>query len=225
MLTQIKRACLLLLTLPAVALAEPIVVTTHASGTTMIDPALKVYPYALTITSTFDTSKKLNQFTTPTETGVLHRLLTLERIPYVIDYKIGTQTFHYEGMGSGELSLNVPSADGAPWEFRHTIDIDFGGGNSTSFTAWGSGPAAAFGEGGLLASRSIDEGAGLVGGFSKAVYGSWPGIDYTFSGDGPSSFSMSVSPVPEPASYALMIGGLLLVGARRMRGETAQGSV
>ena len=126
MFTQIKRACLLLLTLPAVALAEPILVTTHASGTTMIDPALKVYPYALTITSTFDTSKKLNYLTMPTETGVFYRVTDIDPIPYVIDYRIGTQTYHYEGMGTGELSLHLLNADGATCQFRHCTSISYG---------------------------------------------------------------------------------------------------
>lgn len=215
MLTRFKRACLLLLALPAAALADPINVTSHSTGiTSMVSQDLKELPYELTITSTFD-SATLFQFETETPTGVLYRMRSQSNVPFEIELRIGDETYHYSGLGSGELFHEVPNTPEVLERFSHEITIYYGReGASRRIGQTGMGPAGIFGEGGLLATRNVDEDMGLTSSFVSSS-GSGMYIDYTFGTGGPSTFSMQVSPVPEPASFALLMGGLLVLGLRQ----------
>lgn len=215
MLAHTKRACLLLLSMPALALANPIVVTTHSTGMTeMVNADLKEVPYEITITSTFDLTQ-VREFDVPEATGVDYRLMSVGYIPYVIELTIGGEKFHYEGMGSGSLFHTVPDAAGTLESYEHEIRIDYPGGAYARYSVTGRGAAGSFGEGGLLATRNIDGGAALTSSFDKSTGGGGGGINYSFGDGGPSTFSLQVSPVPEPASYALLIGGMLVLGLRR----------
>jgi hypothetical protein len=222
MLTEFKRACLLLLAAPALALADPIVVTTRSAGTTeMVNADLKVVPYEITITSTFD-SAKVCEFDVPESTGIDHRLQTTAQIPYAIELTLGGEKFHYEGMGNGFLFYTVPDTAGMVERFKHEISVDWPGGGYSRYSVTGKGPIGSFGERGLLATRNIEGSAEMSSGFDMSWSGGVGGINFTFGDGGASSFSLQVSPVPEPASYALLVGGMLVLGLRRrVRGKTA----
>lgn len=215
MLAHTKRACLLLLSMPALALANPIVVTTHSTGmTSMVNADLKEVPYDITITSTFD-STKVREFEVPGAGAIDYRLMSTEQIPYVVELTIGGEKFRYEGMGSGSLFHVVPDTAGMLESYEHELRIDYPGGAYARYSVTGRGAAGSFGAGGLLATRNIEGSAGFTSSFDKSTGGGGGGINYTFGDGGPSTFSLQVSPVPEPASYALLIGGMLVLGLRR----------
>jgi hypothetical protein len=127
----IKRSCVLLLALPLLAVADPVTVTTHSTGTHSttdsslgttnsmltvlgLDPLTSTapLPYALTLTSTFDTDAlpSAESFWAQANGNV------------VIDFRIGSQAYHYGGPATSLAHLAAQSANVE--EYSHTIFLD-----------------------------------------------------------------------------------------------------
>jgi hypothetical protein len=105
-----------------------------------------------------------------------------------------------------------------------TVDGFAGFGVSIEFQQTGSGPGGSLGPGSVLAARNLGDGLGLDGSLNITLYegDGIPFISHIASdNDRPVTFSVQVSPVPEPAAYAMLGGGLLALGLRRrVRGKT-----
>lgn len=191
MLTRIKQGIVLLVALPAAALAEPITIVTHSTGMTDYYSLSTPTPYELTITAIYESTSPIEYSTTPF--GVEQRLVS-RNTPYVLEYKNKYETFRRSGIGLAELFGLIPGTPDGNEYFGQRISIDLGGEDSVSYQQRGWGPVGGFGEGGLLATRHIDVSAGLRSDIHRAAYSSGPGIDQLFSTDAPSTFSLHVSP-------------------------------
>jgi hypothetical protein len=235
MLHYIKRSAVLLFALPVAALADPVTVTTHATGTTFIvdkevvlslglaypqtaNPYDPLYlPYDLTVTTTYDSDKALIR--SDFASGYAN--------PTVVDFRLGDQAFHYAGKSSGEARLDTTGGNDRFSSLVSGIEDGNFHGNSLTFQINGAGPAGSLGAGDVLAARTIGNGAGFTGGISiSAAYRDLdsPYIPSFIFDDSqhPGTFSLQVSPVPEPATYAMLGGGLLFLGlGRRLRGKKA----
>lgn len=217
----IKHACLFLLAVPAAALAEPITVTTHSTGMASLNPTVLYAlgwdlpserleePYALTMSTTFDWTGPLparEEWASQVDGQV------------EIDLRIGDFRYRYAGAEWSNAILYTPYSVGGD-AYQHetwvnpTPDVY---GYSFNFTQVFLGPAGSMGPGGALA-PGVLEGAAPGGFFHLTAY--YSNDEYTFafpmSGD-VATFSVQVSsPVPEPASFALLAAGLATLGLRR----------
>lgn len=116
----IKRSCALLLAFPLIAVAAPVAVTTHSTGVHRtndyslgatdsllnvlgLDPLTSTapVPYALTLTSTFDT----DALPSP------ESFLAQADGDVVIDFRIGSQAYHYAGPANSTAYLAAQSAN------------------------------------------------------------------------------------------------------------------
>ena len=208
-----KCSGMLLLALPLAAVAVPVTVTTHSTGIHQVNDAsigatyslLNVLglepptsaarlPYALTLESTFDTD-------------IMARPGSFQGQAYddvVIDFRIGTQAYHYAGPAYSMAHLGFQSANVE--ELGHTIFIDTPN-YRYGFVHELLGAPGSLREYDPQAPFDIDE--SRLTHFSAHLFFNLFAEPISFSVD-PVSATMSVhmTPVPEPASFALLAAGL-----------------
>lgn len=235
MSSLIKRSCMLLLALPLVAVADPVTVTTRSTGTQITNESslgttnsmLNVLglnpltstaplPYELTLTSTFDTDAM------PSPESYWAQAYA----DVVIDFRIGTQAYHYAGPANSVAHLAAQSADVA--EYSHTIWLDTPN-YRYGFVQDMRGTPGSLGRFNPLAPLDVDESE--LTNFSAHLFFNLfaEPIDFNL---GLTSSTMSVqvaAAVPEPASFALLAAGLATLAlpgllsrrTRRMRPKGA----
>ena len=128
----------------------------------------------------------------------------------LVEFKIGSMTYHYTGSGSTSANVYTPFDTGDA--YQHEVRLD-----NLYFWQTGYAPTGTLGPGGALTMRD-------VGGITSSVFGInaypsnpdapgfWP------MGGKATSFSVQVmSAVPEPASYALLAAGIFVLGRRRVQ--------
>lgn len=218
----IKRSCMLLLALPLLAVAEPVTVTSHSTGIHRTDdatlgttnsmlnvlgldplPSTAPLPYALTLTSTFDTD------TMPSTESFWAQAIG----EVVVDFRIGAQVYHYAGPANSIAHLAAQSV-GAE-EYSHTIWLE----TPNYYHGFGHamlGPAGSMGEFNPLAPLDVDE--SRLTDFSARLNFALKAEPISF-GLEPISATMSVhvAVVPEPASFALLAAGLAALALPRLR--------
>jgi len=227
MFTLIKHASLVALALPAMALAEPITVTTHSTGIASVNPS-SVYglwmdytsepldqPYELTLSTTFDWTGPLparEEWASQVDSQV------------VVDFRLGAYDYHYAGKDWSDAILYTPYSLGGDG-YQHEVWVNPHPevyGYSFKFSHVLLGPAGSMGPDGALAPGLV-EGTAPAGYFNLTAY--YSNDEYTFSfpmSADVSTFSVQVtSPVPEPAQFVLLAVGALTLGLRRRFGRAA----
>lgn len=223
----VKRSCMLLLALPLLAVAAPVAVTTHSTGihatnadslgttNSMLNvlgleplPSTAPLPYALTLTSTFDTEIM------PSPESFWAQAIG----DVVIDFRIGTQAYHHAGPANSISHLAAQSVNVE--EYSHTIWLE----TPNYYYVFGhamSGPAGSMGKFNPLAPLDVDD--STLTQYSAYLYFNLKAEPISF-GMNPVSSTMSlhVAAVPEPGSFALLaagLGTLILAGVlpRRIR--------
>jgi hypothetical protein len=233
MFTAINRSCVLLLAVPIVALAKPVAVTTHSAGTIVLNSVslgqassvMNVLglnpltttgpvPYELTLHSGFDTDTMIrpDDFWAHDYGGDV-----------VIDYRIGTQVYHYAGRANSTVNLYAQSANVE--EYGHRIWLDTPN-YSLGFYHSLLGPSGSMGIDNPLAPLDADERDGVSGsaGVHFSPYAPDAPSDLGMSGGGP-TISVHVAVVPEPATFVLFMSGLLTLGLVRRFGGVVAGRV
>lgn len=226
----IKRSCILLFTLlaslsatlPAAALAAPlaapVAVITRSSGTTTANdtilaalglnsvPTTAPLPYALTLRSTFDADSG---------TG----LVTDYGGDVVVDFQIGGQTFHYNGIGnSSAMRDSVSIFD----NYEQHIWFDTPGPPNANYTVHFYNKLhdlpGSMGQSGPLTPFAADQNSGkdVFGSYAINAYPSNPDVPLSWNmGGAATALSVQVAVVPEPAAFGLLAAGLLTLGLRR----------
>jgi hypothetical protein len=224
----IKPCCTLLLALPLVAIADPVTVTTRSTGTHItndsslggtnsmlnvlaLDPLTSTapLPYELTLTSTFDTD------TMPSPESFWAQAYA----DVVIDFRIGTQAYHYAGPANSIAHLAAQSANVE--EYSHTIWLETPN-YYYGFTHDMLAPSGSLGQYNPLAPLDVDE-SDLTN-FSAHLYFNLKAEPISFGLD-PVSSTMSVqvaAAVPEPASVALLAAGLATLALPRLLSRRAR---
>lgn len=225
MFPTLKPACLLLCAAPALALADPVVVTTRTSGSATalpvlltalgMDPAfaLQELPYSLTLSSTYDPNDM------PSVRGDYDYDYDSA---IVVDFRLGDM--HYRANANGASAVLRAASSGND-TYEHQVE----------FLPPDSPWSYKFRQVGILALPSLD-GAGALTprtlGPTDVVFGTMDITAYTAMPDAPgpsvllgstvSSMSVQVvSAVPEPAPFALLAAGVLTLGLRRRFGRAA----
>jgi hypothetical protein len=211
MLSLIKRSCLMLLALPLTALADAVIVTTHAAGTVsspngivlnalgLADTGVSELPYELTIQSSFDPVTALpgrDEWAFDYSSDI------------VVDFRIGGESYHYAGLEASNAVLYTPfvtNGDGYQHEVYFTpLNSSY----SVRFSQYALWPAGGLGAGGALTPRDI--GGSADGYLDIGAYPLNPDAPGSWRlGGTASSFSVQVmSAVPEPAPLAMLLAGL-----------------
>ena len=232
MLNQLKYGCALLFALPAIAMARPVTITSHTTGSMTVNPDVMVnglrafdftgtgtLPYELTLASRFDDGGALP------ERGVL---ASTAFIDVTIDFHIGDFDYHYAGPQA--ISFRLSTLDGGTDRFEHIVDQVP---NSqiweyTDFTQAMSIPSGSLG-GTSLVPGHVESTTTSGNGYATIVYNEpmFSGMRATMEGT-IDTYSLDVttadvtSPVPEPATYAMLAAGVLTLGWRRRLGRKAQ---
>lgn len=205
----------LVLAFPLAALADPVTVITHTTGSADVDPLVlsqlgldgntqaETLPYELTLRSTFDPVATLptrGEWAMDTDSEV------------VIDFRIGGMHYHYTGRGYATALLSTPYGLGGDY-YHHEVRLP-----DAYFQQVAFGTARSFGAGGALGDREI--GTFSDGYVAISTYPTNPDAPGMWlMGATPATYRLQVvSAVPEPAPYGLAAAGLLVLGWRqRMR--------
>jgi hypothetical protein len=220
----IKRSCALALAMPVAALAAPVTVTTHSSGTSYVDntvlnalgldsvPNNAQLPYEVTMTSTFDP----------------------EDYPYisyawgynytgkaVIDFRLGSQTYHYDSGADSRVFLYDQSSN--LYSYNHYISFYSDGPPTSNFIVGFAhtmyGLPFSLGLEGPMTPFDADKRDGVFGYFTINAIPSYPDVPLSWTmGSTEATVSVHVAPVPAPAQFSLLAAGLLTLGLRRRFG-------
>ena len=214
-----KRSCMILLGLPVVALADPVVVTTHSAGTSDVDSTVlfalglnsatpaPLLPFELTLTSAFEPDAMPSNRADNNGGAV------------AIDFRIGDQIYHYGGSANSSVNRTgqSPSFDA----YSHTILFNTPGPPDASYTVRFShtltylphNPEST----GPLSPLQADSSDGIYGYYAIDVFPSNPDVPlhWQMSSTTDARLSVQVGVVPEPAPLALMAAGLLVLGLGR----------
>jgi hypothetical protein len=211
---------MLLLAFPILAWGNPVVVITHSAGTTSVDGTIlralglnsvagTTRPfYELTLTSVFDTEDN------PYQSGAS----AYADGAAVIDFRIGSQHFHYAGKAHSLAFLSAQST--GVDSYMHSIGFDTPGSPNSSF-------AIAFAHqlfyipdsqqpGEALAPLDIGDSDGVPGSYTIYAFPGNPDVPLSWiMGGRGSMISVHIAPVPEPTPFALAAAGLLTLGLSR----------
>lgn len=219
MFSPIKHCLALLLVLPIAAVANPVSVTTHSTGLVDPNPAVlgrlgietpgSILPYDLTVRSVFD----------PDSAGYLNLgdFAIQDEGDLDISLKLGSKAYHFAGQGWS--NVRTYKVDDATDGYEH--DITFSPPETVGFdvSIWNRmiAPAGTFTGQPVLATRRspftpLDAFTDFVATPSNPdAPGLWTMIGTV------KTFSLQVSPVPEPATLGMLAAGVLALGLRRRR--------
>lgn len=223
MLTPIKRILLLLLAAPLALMAAPVTVTTHSAGIIDLNSVSLGYAYSV---------MNVLGLEPPTTTGPLPYELTIEANfdtdtmvspqafwaysyggDVAVAFKIGTQAYHFAGPGNSTVNLydqSVYVADYGHSVWFETPDDIYG------FYHHLLGPPASLGIFNPLAALYADQNDGVSGSATIFLDPQANDVQDVFSiqGSGP-VMSVHVAPIPEPAPFAMLAAGLVMLGLLR----------
>ncbi|WP_020653189.1 PEP-CTERM sorting domain-containing protein [Massilia niastensis] len=222
----IRRSCMILLALPVAALADPVAVTTHSTGTSTVDNTIlsalglnsvattAPLPYELTLRSTFDPGS--DPLWPP---GWAYDFDS----EVVIDFRIGSQVYHYDGTANSSVNrVSVSIFD----SYEHNIWFTTAGPPDANYTVHFHNRLydlpGSMGLGGPLTPFDANESSGenVFGYYTINATPSNPDVPLSWSMQGPpATLSVHVAVVPEPASFVLLAAGLLTLGLRRRFGR------
>jgi hypothetical protein len=218
-----QRCCALLLALPVAALAAPVSVVTHSTGTSSTDNTIlsalgldsltstAPLPYELTLSSTFDPDAN-----PPTSNAWAYDYGG----EVAIDFRIGSQVYHYDGPANSAANLQSGSLD----TYEHHIWFDTPGPPTANYSVHFyhtlAGLPGSMGLGGPLTPLDADENDGVYGYYNINAYPSNPDVPLSWQmASYNATLSVHVAPVPEQATYVLLAAGLLTLGVRRRFGR------
>lgn len=220
MFSPIKSSLILLFALPMTAVADPVSVTVRSSGQIDLpDPLVldrlgletpdESVPYQLTVRSIFDPGSA--------GYGDLRDLVIQDPGDLDISLKLGTQSYHFADKGYSDVQVYKIDDTTDGYEYDITFNPPEASGNY-SMSIWNrmAAPTGTSTGHSPLATRSIDFG---THGFTQFVAfpsnpdapGFWtmfPTIE---------TYSLQVSPVPEPATLGMLAAGMLAVAGWRRR--------
>jgi hypothetical protein len=216
----IRFLSILLLALPLSASAELVTVTTRSTGLANpndavltnlgLNPVGMTGPqaYELTLRSTFDTA------TVPPESFWAYSYGK----DVEIDFRFGAQVYHYAGPADSIANLSAQSANVE--EYGHRIAF-YEPNYSYGFFNEIHGPTGSLGQFNPLAPLAADDSDGLTG-YATANLVPPPDVyDVFVIGGRTSTISVQVSPVPEPAPFAMLGIGILALGLMRRTGRVS----
>ena len=215
----IKCSCILLLGLPAAALADPVAVTTHSTGTSNVDSTIlfalgldnvtttPFLPFEMMLTSTFDPNAIPSNWAYNNGGEV------------EIDFRIGDQVYHYGGRA--DSSVNFYDQSSSFDAYGHYISFSTPGPRDSSYIVRFShtlyylpdNPGAT----GPLSPLYADARDGVYGYYTIDAFPSYPDVPlhWQMSSTTDAMLSVQVGVVPEPAPFVLLAAGLLTLGLRR----------
>ncbi|MBQ5948492.1 PEP-CTERM sorting domain-containing protein [Massilia sp. ST3] len=217
----IKRLCMLSSVLPAMVLADPVAVTTHAAGTSSVDSTIlfalgldngggtALRPFELTLTSTF-APDSLSSNWAFNDGG-----------PATIAFRIGDQAYRYEGAAHSAVNRYDQSAGFDA--YTHAVWFTTPGPLDASYIVRFSNtlyylpdnPQAT----GPLSPFQAATGDGADGYYTIDAFPGYPDVPLHWQmSSTDAALSVQVAVVPEPASCALLAAGLLTLGLRRRLG-------
>ncbi|MEH6435978.1 PEP-CTERM sorting domain-containing protein [Massilia sp. DD77] len=214
-----RRACMFVLGLPALVLAEPVSVTTHSTGTSNVDSTIlfalgldsvttaPFLPFELTLRSTFEPD------------AIPSNWAYNDGGEVAIDFRIGDQEFHYGGRADSSVNLYDQSTSFDA--YGHVISFNTPGPPDSSYIIRFShtlyylpdNPGAA----GPLSPLYADARDGVYGHYTIDAFPSYPDVPlhWQMSSTTDAMLSVQVGVVPEPAPFLLLSAGLLTLALRR----------
>jgi hypothetical protein len=222
----LKRCCVLLYAAPAIALASPVVITTHSTGTAKALPdllytlgmdrssGLQDLPYEMTLSSTYDLPQG--------SVSILGEYNFIYSSDIVVDFRLGDMHYHSSGLGSSAVRRS--SSNGYD-SYEHEIQyLPINSPWSYSITQTGILTLPSLGPEGALELRELGPTPVVAGAITIAAYpatANEPVGPTSLLGSSMAALSVQVmSPVPEPAPFVLLAAGLLTLALRRRFGWT-----
>jgi hypothetical protein len=212
-------ALMLAASLPPVASAAPVTVITHSVGTAdYVDSAIMTalgapgFPtgentYELTLQSNFDLD--VNEYTGDTTSMYVRGALI------TMTLTMGAFTVEKTGIGTTQLYLDAANENRYA---QHALFREAFSNLYVSFVTWHNAAPGSVG-GNVLEPRELTgEGAGSGGMGIDAIHTD-PDVDIIFSMNGGANRSAVsvISSVPEPAEWAMLAAGAVVIAARRRR--------
>ena len=222
-----RAVFMLLLVVAGAAVADPVTVTTRSTGTTPPDdtimmalglkpvPATASLPYALTLTSNFDSDDPWARDYGMNYGGEV-----------VVDFLIGDQAYHYQGSAASKVERTSVSVFDS---YQHRLWFDIGSLPDAGFTVQFFNdlyylPGSA-GEAGPLTPFDASEKSGpeVFGHSAVIMYPDSPDVPLRWAMDATvATVSVHVAVVPEPPQLALLAAGLLTLVLRWSTGQRQQ---
>ena len=224
MLIHIKRCLILLVALPFAAAADPVSVTSRSTG--MLTPSYAAtflglpqsdspLPYELTVRSIIDPNAPGTDMVDNEQFGSRHVIAIGSNLD--IWLTIGTSSYHYSGTGNTNLTTRQ-------WDqYQHFITFNPPEAIGNVYFMIDNtlvAPRGTFADYDPLSTRTVEYGPGMT--YASTDFAVYPvNPDATWShrmGAIVQTYSLQVSPVPEPASLGMLLAGVLALGWwRRLR--------
>lgn len=215
------------LALPAAALAAPVTVVTHSTGTAYVYPTVlfalgleefpeeEFLPYELTLTSTFDWNAPLPA----RDEGAWNYGAV------AVDFRMGDLHYQYAGTETSHVNLYTPSYLGGD-AYLQDVSANPNGssyGYSFDFSHMLHSPAGSMGPGGALTPMAFGGNGNENSSMGITTY--YINDEFIFSwrmrGDVDTYSVQVTSAVPEPAAYGLLVAGTLTLALRRRAGRAS----